>query len=292
MDTPTALPFPFDQDLSGVLKRLDRRNPESRARLANDLVTKALLCAAMRLLERHLGPGAERHLMDADDERSIDRPALAFLTQQAVAEELTQNPDPLPKRGDTHLLRDRWATKSDFIADVLRFCLWSRHYVGRYEEQIAEEAERLIVGPDFVAAIHSVCYMDLCTLIDMPMYRLQLIASAWAEGDPVIRQAAADNYAEVNAVWQPIHKQAIEAHGLALREGLTFDDIAYILSAVAEGLALRSLADPEARVFDHEKRTSLFGTAALALVAGCTEPAESPSGVSLEGHVRSKVSPT
>jgi len=286
MDETTALPFPFDQDLSGVLKRLDRRNPDSRAKLANDMVTKALLCSATRLLERHLGPGAERHLTDPDDERSIERPALAFLTQQAVADELIHNPDPLPKRGDTHLLRDRWATKSDFIADVLRFCLWSRHYVGEYEQKMTEEAERLIVGPDFVSAIHAVCYIDLCTLIDMPMYRLQLIATAWAEGDPVIRQAAADNYAEVDAVWQPIHERALQARGLTLREGVIFDDIAYILSAVVEGLALRSLADPGAKILDHDKRTSLFGTAALALVAACTEPVNDTTGISLEDVVR------
>ena len=54
------LPYPYDQDLSRVLRGLKRRALKSRGKQANDPVTAAYLNAAVRLIQRHLGPGASR----------------------------------------------------------------------------------------------------------------------------------------------------------------------------------------------------------------------------------------
>ena len=64
------LPFPYDQDLSQVLSRLDRRTPFARDRLANDPVTAAYLAAAVRLVGHNLGPQPERILNDPRDATS------------------------------------------------------------------------------------------------------------------------------------------------------------------------------------------------------------------------------
>jgi hypothetical protein len=42
------------------------------------------------------------------------------------------------------------------------------------------------------------------------------------------------------------------------------------------------LADPDAGVVDTERQQCLLGKAALAIIAGCTEPADRPEGPALE----------
>jgi hypothetical protein len=78
------LPYPYNQDLSKILRGLNRRTSFARRRLANDPVTAAYLAAAVRLIQRHLGPGASRTSADPDDDDSIERPVLSFLSQRAV----------------------------------------------------------------------------------------------------------------------------------------------------------------------------------------------------------------
>ncbi|MEH0416115.1 hypothetical protein [Streptomyces sp. B21-083] len=72
------LSYPYNQDLSGVLRRMNRRTPFSRKRLANDPVTAAYVLAGMQLIRRHLGPGAQRVLNDPEDDNSLGRPLLSL----------------------------------------------------------------------------------------------------------------------------------------------------------------------------------------------------------------------
>lgn len=71
------LPYPYNRDPSTVLRRLDRRTLFSRQRLAND----------------------------PDDENSLGRPLLSFLSRRAVAAEVASNPGPFPRVGGTSTLR-------------------------------------------------------------------------------------------------------------------------------------------------------------------------------------------
>ena len=93
------LPYPYNQDLSKILRGLNRRTSFARRRLANDPVTAAYLAAAVRLIQRHLGPGASRTSADPDDDDSIERPLLSFLSQRAVAAEVGRNPPPFHRVG-------------------------------------------------------------------------------------------------------------------------------------------------------------------------------------------------
>jgi hypothetical protein len=58
-----------------------------------------------------------------------------------------------------------------------------------------------------------------------------------------------------------------------------------LLAALADGLAMRALADPSIRALDHDGRRSLLGTAALALIAGCLESTDPRESRSLEQAV-------
>ncbi len=184
------LPYPYNQDFSKVLRGMKRRNPITRrSRQANDPVTAAYLAAAVRLIQRHLGPGAIRTSADGEDPDSIERPLLSFLSQRAVAAEVGHLPPPFHRVGSPSTLRQRWEPQSNFVADVLRFCLRPWHYPASHQVEVADAKDEVIRGPDPVRNLHRFCYWNLTRLLDTPMFRLGLIAAAEAEGDPVIGEA-------------------------------------------------------------------------------------------------------
>lgn len=278
-----SLPYPYNQDLSAVLRRLDRRTPFTRCRLANDPVTAAYIAAGMRLIQRHLGPGAERILADTEDENSVSRPILSFLSQRAVVAEVAHNPDPFPRSGSISTLRCSWRSHSDFIADLLSFGLWSLHEPGFNESMISSDVEQLIDGPDFVGAAHRLCYYKLMAVFGQPTFRLELIAAAVAEGDDVIRGTLAEFHQGSLEPWKQIYAEMFFARGIQLRPGIELDDFAEMLAALVSGFGLRGVGAPESLTIDHEQQHSLFGTAALALLLGCVERADDDAqGITVE----------
>jgi hypothetical protein len=280
------LPYPYNQDLSKILRGLNRRTPFARRRLANDPVTAAYLAAAVRLIQRHLGPGANRAATDPDDHDSIERPILSFLSQRAVAAEVGRNPPPFHRVGRVSTMRERWKHQSAFIADVLRFSLSAvnSHPAAR-EDEIASAVELIVRGPDAVRGICQLSSLAMTQLLNNPMFRLGLLAAAEAEGDSVIRDAIADRRAEVGPVWRQWCAEFLQSRGLRIRPGVTIDDCVVLLSALAEGLAMRALADPSTRALDRDGRPSLLGLGALALVAGCVDRAGRDDSRSLEQAV-------
>jgi hypothetical protein len=285
-----SLPYPYDQDLSVVLRRLNRRTPGSRNRLANDPVTAAYLAAGMRLIERHLGPDAVRTAVDPEDGgSSIERPMLAFLSQRAVAAEVGRNPDPFPQLGSVSTLRSTWGCHSDFIADLLRFGLWSYHPNHCDAAEAADILGLLLDGPDLVEGIHRLGFWDLLTLVDRSRFRLELFATAASEGDEVVQKALAENYQEILEPWREICGELLRARGLRLRTGVTIDAFVDMVSAVMEGVALRVLADRGADVLDRARGRSMAGTALLALIGGCVERADRSDGLTIEESVEAMV---
>jgi hypothetical protein len=279
------LPYPYDQDLSKVLRGLKRRALKSRGKQANDPVTAAYLYAAVRLIQRHLGPGASRTPADAGDPDSIERPLLSFLSQRAVAAEVDHNPAPFHRMGRVSTMRERWPHQSDFVADVLRFGLWTVHYPARHHDEVADAKDEVIRGPDPVRGLHRLCYWDVTRLLETPMFRLNLVAAAEAEGDPVIGEAISGLHRDNGTPWKQFYEELLQARGLRLRPGVTLEECVTLLAALADGLALRALANP-APIIDRDRRRCLLGTAALALIAGCLERADAGDGRSLEDVVR------
>jgi hypothetical protein len=281
------LPYPYNQDLSKILRGLDRRTPFARRRLANDPVTAAYLVAAVRLIQRHLGPGANRAPADPDDDESVDRPVLSFLSQRAVAAEVARNPPPFHRVGRVSTMRERWKHQSAFIADVLRFGLSAlNNHSELREDEVVNAIERIVDGPDPVSGIHQLSSLAMISLLTSPMFRLGLIAAAEAEGDPVIREAISERRGEAGPVWRQWCEDFLQSRGLRIRPGVTIDDCVVLLSALADGLAMRAQADPSTRALDHDGRPSLLGVGALALISGCLERATREESRSLEQSVR------
>jgi hypothetical protein len=223
----------------------------------------------MRLVRRHVGPGAERILADPEDEQSVARPLLSFLSQRAVAAEVSNNPDPFPRCGSTSGLRSSWRSQSDFVADLLAFGLWSLHQPVLYDSRFAAETEQLIDGPDFVETAHRLCLYEFVNMITGPSFHLAMVATVAADGDPVIQEALAENRAGSLASWRQLYDAVFQARRLRLRPGLSLDDFAEIIASLATGFARRSIAGSNAKATDHEQQRSLFGTAFLAIFMSC-----------------------
>lgn len=284
------LPYPYNQDLSKVLRGLKRRNPVTRrSRQANDPVTAAYLFAAFQLIQRHLGPGASRVPGVGEDPDSVERPMLSFLSQRAVAAEVNHNPPPFPRVGRTSTMRERWRHQSEFIADVLRFGLWAGHYPAQHLDEAADAQDEVLCGLDPLHGLHRLCYWYLTRLLDTPTFRLGLIAAAEAEGDPVIGEATSMRYRQNTPMWTHFYAEFLRVRGLRLRPGITLDEFDVLLSAVADGLAVRALCDPATPLLDRGRRRCLLGKGALALVAGCLERADGDSSLPLEEAVRALI---
>ena len=183
-------------------------------------------------------------------------------------------------------MRERWPHQSDFIADVLRFGLWAQQYPAPHQDEIADAIDEVIRGPDPVRGLHRLCYWDLTRLLDTPTFRLGLIAAAEAEGDPVISEAISGHYRENNPIWKRFCEEFLRARKVQIRPGLTLDDCIDLLTALADGLALRAIADPAAHVIDRARRRTLLGIAVLVLIAGCLERTDRENSLSLDEAVR------
>lgn len=275
MGDESAVPGVGERDLAAVLKRLmsrhgsTRKSADSRRRLANDVLTRAYLEAGLRLITDELRPGEAEG--DASGEEEFDdrsRPFFDWLSQSKVIEEVAHGDEGL--RGSAGTLRDRWPFRSDFIEDLLTYSLWVRHW-GPHMETAMGGIEPLVNAPDFVEAVHTLAYLDLKLLADSPTYRLSLIASATADRDPTARAAMGEMYRLLHQTWRELYTRTLEAHDMKLRPGFTADDLAMLLTAMAEGLRLRMTADPDAEIVDDERRRSLLGLGALGLLAGTVD---------------------
>jgi len=288
MSLKSQLPHPYNQDLSRVITHLNRRTPFSRERLANDPVTAAYIAAATRLVSRHLGPDPERPLGDPRDENSLSRPLFSFISQRAVANEVADNPDPFPRQGNVSTMRSTWSSTSDFIADLISFAFWSGNRRHGFGDEMAAGAERLLEDQDVTQAVHDMAYLAVSDG-DSPTFRLSHVAMSAADGDKTISEAIAEGYEALLAPWREVYAAFIEARGLRLRPGVTIDDLANALSALVDGLALRTRGNPSAALIDHDQKRTLLGTAALAMIYAFLEPVEDASGLTLEQAVQDMI---
>jgi hypothetical protein len=276
------LPFPYNQDLTGVLRNLNRRTRWGRDKLANDHVTAAFLAAGMRLLVRHIGPGAQQRV-------NSERLLLGSLSQRRVAEEFACNPIPFARYGNgVSMLRDRWSRHSDFVTDLINFVVWRENYRPEYREQRAINIKRLVQGPDFVGAVHEIAYQHTAEGVGLPSVRLGLALMTAAEGDDEVTRIVSTVYEDYLGSWKKLYDTVLRERHLHLRKGLTLDDLANALAAATDGMTLRAIGDPGAGVVDHDNHCSLMGTVALAVIHAFLEPDDDVSGLTLEQAVTAR----
>jgi hypothetical protein len=218
---------------------------------------------------------------EADDvTESDERPFFNWLSKNMVIEEVGRDGK---QRGSEGTFRDRWEYHDYYIEDLLVYALWARHWT--LSASVAEESRELLTNSaDFVRAIHEVAYRDLRTLLDYPAYKISVIGAAIAARDDRVRESMAETYRIAIDSWHELYEVTLHARDLKLRPGITLREVTDMLAAMADGLGLRIMADPESQLIDHDSKESLLGKAALAFVAAFVDPGDKQS---VEDLVRS-----
>lgn len=283
------LPHPYDLDLSEVLRHLNRRTSPGRARLANDPLTASFLCAGMRLVHQHLGPGGRCECTTHHDGRSL----LSFVSQRNIVTALAGIKEPFrrPRRGAMNALRDRWKYQHEFVADLVGFIFWHENYRPGHRDDLRVRTMRLVHDQDLVQAVQDISYAHTAESVQLPSVRLSLALMAADEGDPDVAQAIAEAYQDYLGSWKVLYRDVMRARGLRLRSGVTLDDLADALSATADGVVLRALGDPGSGVLDHDRRRSLMGKLALAILYSFLERDDDSDGLTLEQATARSLTP-
>jgi hypothetical protein len=263
------------EDLSPVLSCLTswysgtRKTQTARNKLANHPLTREYLDAGLRLIAEQFRP-EERRTGDHQDGLAKQSAFFDWLSAQKVIDEVEQGGR---MRGNHGTFEDRWPYKDYYIQDLLSYCLWARHWAR--EAAVAEEsASPLVTSEDFPQAVHDATYWSYRAQVANTSTRVWLIATAVSDRYPAIKQALAEVHDEAIATWLPVYQAVVTGRRLRLRPGVTLEDLIEIISALVTGITLRAGAEPAPGLVDHERRRSLLGTAALAVLASCIDPGD------------------
>jgi hypothetical protein len=283
------LPHPYNQDLSKVIRRLDRRTALGRARLANDPVTASFLWAGMRLIRQHLGPGHRCECPSQHDGRSL----LSFVSQRNVVATVAaiENPFRRPRGSVMDALRGRWKHQHEFVADLVAFAFMGDNYRPGYKEDLQDRTAQLVHDPDFVHAVQEISYLHTADSVLLPSVRLSLALMAAAEDDADVAEAITEAYAQYLGSWRTLYQKVMRARGLRLRTGVSLDDLTDALSAAADGVVLRALGDPAAGVLDHARRRTLLDKVVLAILYAFLERDDDSDGLPLEQVTARRLTP-
>jgi hypothetical protein len=256
-----------DAVITRVVRHLNRTTRAGREKAAKDPVTKMYLQAGLRLLAQEF-----RARSESDQQDPVAPPFFSWVSRAKVVDETAHEPlsSGLPRRGNISGIRDRWEPHRDYIADLLLVALASEHWSSSIAED--QRASSLFLEDDLAGAIHRVAFLDIRAITtSVVAFQVQIIATSFAEHDTLIRAALKELYRVITDRWAEIYTSVLVSRGLSLRTGVTINDVTNILTATAEGFALRLLADPSSPVWDRDNETTLLGTAALSLVIGCVD---------------------
>ncbi len=276
------------QDLSPILRNLMRRggrstkSREARRRLANDKLTRAYLDAGLRLIIEQLENRSDLQREEQDEEIS---PFFRWLARQGVLAEAERIADNVvPSEGT---FRHRWEFQADYIYDLLAYSLYCQGWSGPSVLSLPA-AERISSSENFADAIHWITYRDMCNLMENPSYRLALMASAATAQQSEATKATSNMYRLRGEARKRFLQYIIDSRGTRLRSDVRVQEVSDILQALLDGMCMRQAADPEIDIVDHQQRQSLFGKAALAVIAGTTDNGD---GLSLEEFVNTIANP-
>jgi hypothetical protein len=275
-----ALPYPYDQDFTGIITRVKGKRDSTRANLVNSLKVASYLRAGATLIERNLGEQSPAPAGD-EGERKPYWSGIRFLTERAIVREMECNVAPfLRLRGDGPY-RATWASHDDYLNDLLGFLFHDINYDPQYGAELETRGDWLVDEPRFADAIDRTTYHELLAICRMPLFRLQLIMAATAHRNDGIHEAIATNYQGALEPWKKIYESTFAVRGLRLRKGITFEQLADMLAALTEGFAVRQLGDPGADIMGDSETGNLLGMAVFGLVYAYGEPVNNPSGQTL-----------
>jgi len=274
------LPFPYDQDFSGIVTRVKGIRQSTRTALVNSPKVASYLKAGANLVERNLG-ARETSAETAEGGRKPYWSGIRFLTERALSCEMQNLQDPFLRQKGDGPYRATWACHDDYLNDLMAFLFHAINYDPQYGAELETRGDWLNTESSFVDAIDRATYHELQAICRMPLFRLQLIMVATADRSDGIHDAISNNYAGGLEPWKKIYESTIAARGFQLRKGITLDQFTDMLAAITEGFAIRHLGDPGAGILGDGPAGNLVGLTVLSVLSSCLEPADEPSGLTL-----------
>ena len=280
-DGKMALPYPYNQDFSGIVTRVKGVREATRAALVNSLKVASYLKAGENLVERHLGAPARLRAGAGAEGQKPYWSGLNFLSERAVAREVAVLDPPFLRQKGTGPYRSTWACHDDYLHDLLAFLFHGMNYDPQYEAARETRGDWLDAEGSFVDIVDRAAFHEVQAITRMPLFRLQLVLCATADRNDGVHEAIANNYAGALEPWMKVYEQTLAARGYRLRKGITMEQFANILAAITEGFAIRRLGDPAAGVVGEKPENNLAGMAILGILNSYLEPADESSGLSL-----------
>ncbi len=94
---------------------------------------------------------------------------------------------------------------------------------------------------------------------------LRVLLALWAGGDAEVRDRIAGHFRSTGRRWADFYERAFRSAGLEVRPPFTYEMLAVVLAALADGLAVRASVEPEAVPVDLDDQG--WGILAATLVA-------------------------
>jgi hypothetical protein len=261
-----------------TVTNINRGTRKARQAQATAESTKLYLQAGVRLICKEFSPEAREN---EDGEETVP-PFFAWLSRTKVVAEAKKEAEETGSSQvpTTDQMRDKWDPHRHYLADLLRVAVAIEY---GYSAAYQDPDQSIDLGPDNITEfIHETAYRDMRGVLQSPTFRISLLAAVVSQREPELQAAIQDAYQVTSAGWSRFYEDAMRACGLRLRSGITINEFTMILTAVAEGLAIRGLADTTANVIDHKRRRSLLGTAAMAMTLACCERDDDAASLTIE----------
>lgn len=237
------------------------------------------LAAGVRLLARGLGLG------DGDEPATI----FEWLSRSELAKEAKVGGAFSDGKWPTEeTVRNRWKDPADYRRDLISHILSLYHWDWQ-KDIMGESAKVLTDEGDLVDAIQIVCYSDLKTLVDSPVQRILPLVTILISKDRPSFERRAEHYRQVRDEWTKLFEATFALYNIRLRPGIDIQEAADILTALADGLAMRATGDPEAQVINRTPGDSLLGRAATMMLLAGIDPGDH---LSLKDALRQATSQT
>ena len=176
-----------------------------------------------------------------------------------------------------------WRDQDSYRRDLLAYILDPGRYRGAHEAaaMAATVCDGPVVArPPLEAAVRTMGNQLFDELKVNPWLVLQMALWSKQMTDPYVRRLLTELYQGIDANFEPLMDTALQAYGLRVKEPFDTHLLAVVLTALAEGLAMRWGVDPDAVpetiVEDAEAggKSSLFAEAVLAFLGWATEPTD------------------
>jgi hypothetical protein len=210
---------------------------------AGDEVGAEFLHAAWQLLQEELGwdepePRRDEPERRADGHRDKGVRLLASINAGDVAARTS-----LSSTGGFY---KRWPERRRFVEDLTDYVLGARRLAEVGDADVAAFDAALREGRSLPEALEAAARGGLSGLADSPVFAVQVNIWSASRRYPSMRARLRDLYGQVTARWTGRFDTILGLLGWRMRPGLDTATLGVLITALAEGLAMRRAVDGEA----------------------------------------------